>query len=40
MTVHAATQGVHMTRMGVATRLGIEPDKVHVLAGDIGGCSA
>ena len=37
MTVHAATQGVHMTRMGVATRLGIEPDKVHVLAGDIGG---
>jgi len=37
MTVHAATQGVHMTRMGVAMRLGIEPDKVHVLAGDIGG---
>ena len=37
MTVHAATQGVHMTRMGVATRLGIEPDKVRVLAGDIGG---
>ena len=37
MTVHAATQGVHITRMGVATRLGLEPDKVRVLAGDIGG---
>ena len=37
MTVHAATQGVHITRMGVATRLGMEPDKVRVLAGDIGG---
>jgi len=37
MTVHAATQGVHVTRMGVAMRLGMEPDKVHVLAGDIGG---
>ena len=37
LTVHAATQGVHVTRMGVATRLGMEPDKVRVLAGDIGG---
>jgi aerobic carbon-monoxide dehydrogenase large subunit len=37
MTVYAATQSVHITRMGVAMRLGIEPDKVHVLAGDIGG---
>lgn len=37
MTMHAATQSVHITRMGVATRLGMEPDKVHVLAGDIGG---
>jgi len=37
LTVHAATQGVHVTRMGVAMRLGIEPEKVHVLAGDIGG---
>src|ERR1700734_1691461 len=36
MTVHAATQSVHMTRMGVATRLGMDADKVHVLAGDIG----
>jgi carbon-monoxide dehydrogenase large subunit len=37
MTVHAATQGVHMTRMGIAMRLGMDPDKIHVLAGDIGG---
>ncbi|HJZ00438.1 MAG TPA: molybdopterin cofactor-binding domain-containing protein, partial [Streptosporangiaceae bacterium] len=37
MTVHAATQSVHITRNGVATRLGIERDKVRVLAGDIGG---
>jgi aerobic carbon-monoxide dehydrogenase large subunit len=37
MTVHAATQSVHITRTGVATRLGIEGDRVRVLAGDIGG---
>jgi carbon-monoxide dehydrogenase large subunit len=37
MTVHAATQSVHITRMGVAARLGIEGDRVRVLAGDIGG---
>jgi carbon-monoxide dehydrogenase large subunit len=37
MTVHAATQSVHVTRLGIAMRLGIEPDKVRVLAGDIGG---
>lgn len=37
LTVHAATQGVHMTRMGIAMRLGMDADKVHVLAGDIGG---
>ena len=37
MTVHAATQGVHMTRLGIAMRLGMDADKVHVLAGDIGG---
>jgi len=37
MMVHAATQGVHVTRLGVAMRLGMEHDKVHVLAGDIGG---
>jgi aerobic carbon-monoxide dehydrogenase large subunit len=37
MTVYAATQSVHITRTGVATRLGIEPEQVRVLAGDIGG---
>ncbi|MDQ2810469.1 MAG: xanthine dehydrogenase family protein molybdopterin-binding subunit [Actinomycetota bacterium] len=37
MTFHAATQSVHITRTGVATRLGIEADQVRVLAGDIGG---
>jgi aerobic carbon-monoxide dehydrogenase large subunit len=37
MTMHAATQGVHVTKLGVTSRLGIEPDKVRVLAGDIGG---
>jgi aerobic carbon-monoxide dehydrogenase large subunit len=37
MTVYAATQSVHVTRIGVAARLGMEPDKVRVLAGDIGG---
>src|SRR5580700_87330 len=37
MTVHAATQSVHITRNGVATRLGLERDQVRVLAGDIGG---
>ena len=37
MTVYAATQSVHITRTGVATRLGVEGDRVRVLAGDIGG---
>jgi len=37
MTFYAATQGVHVSRMAVASRLGLEPGKVHVLAGDIGG---
>ncbi|HEV2254601.1 MAG TPA: xanthine dehydrogenase family protein molybdopterin-binding subunit [Streptosporangiaceae bacterium] len=37
MTVYAATQGVHITKMGITARLGMEPDKVRVLAGDIGG---
>jgi aerobic carbon-monoxide dehydrogenase large subunit len=37
LTVYAATQSVHVTRMGIAMRLGIEPDQVRVLAGDIGG---
>src|SRR6266568_1407804 len=37
MTFYAATQSVHISRIGVATRLGIEHDKVRVVAGDIGG---
>jgi aerobic carbon-monoxide dehydrogenase large subunit len=37
LTAHAATQSVHVTKLGIAMRLGIEPDKVRVLAGDIGG---
>src|SRR6202035_1635295 len=37
MKMHAATQSVHVTKIAVAMRLGIEHDKVRVLAGDIGG---
>jgi aerobic carbon-monoxide dehydrogenase large subunit len=37
LTFYAATQSVHITRTGVAACLGIEPEKVRVLAGDIGG---
>ena len=37
MTVYASTQGVHISRMAVATRLGVEREQVRVLAGDIGG---
>jgi carbon-monoxide dehydrogenase large subunit len=37
MTFYAATQSVHITRNGVAARLGIEGEQVRVLAGDIGG---
>jgi aerobic carbon-monoxide dehydrogenase large subunit len=37
LTVYAATQSVHATRIGVAMRLGMEHDKVRVIAGDIGG---
>src|ERR1039457_2812659 len=37
MTFYAATQSVHITRTGVAARLGIEGEQVRVLAGDIGG---
>jgi aerobic carbon-monoxide dehydrogenase large subunit len=37
MTVHAATQSVHVTRLAVAMRLGLEQDQVRVLAGDVGG---
>jgi aerobic carbon-monoxide dehydrogenase large subunit len=37
MTVYAATQSVHVTKIATAMRLGMEQDKVRVLAGDIGG---
>jgi aerobic carbon-monoxide dehydrogenase large subunit len=37
LTVYAATQSVHVTRIAVAMRLGIEHGKVRVVAGDIGG---
>jgi carbon-monoxide dehydrogenase large subunit len=37
MTFYAATQSVHITRNGVAARLGIDGSQVRVLAGDIGG---
>ena len=37
MTMYAATQSVHVTKIAVAMRLGMEQDKVRVLAGDIGG---
>ncbi|HEY6296445.1 MAG TPA: xanthine dehydrogenase family protein molybdopterin-binding subunit [Streptosporangiaceae bacterium] len=37
MTVYAATQSVHLSRNVFASRLGLEPGQVRVLAGDIGG---
>jgi aerobic carbon-monoxide dehydrogenase large subunit len=37
LTMYAATQSVHVTKIAVAMRLGLEQDKVRVLAGDIGG---
>jgi carbon-monoxide dehydrogenase large subunit len=37
MTIIAATQSVHVTKIAVAMRIGIEPDKIRVVAGDIGG---
>ncbi len=37
LTVHAATQGVHMVRSTLAARLGLPPEQVRVLAGDVGG---
>src|SRR3974390_2441522 len=37
MTLYAATQSVHVSRIAVAMRLGMEHDKIRVLAGDIGG---
>jgi aerobic carbon-monoxide dehydrogenase large subunit len=37
MTVYVATQSVHVSRIAVAMRLGMEHDKLRVLAGDVGG---
>jgi aerobic carbon-monoxide dehydrogenase large subunit len=37
LMMYAATQSVHVTKIAVAMRLGLEQDKVRVLAGDIGG---
>jgi aerobic carbon-monoxide dehydrogenase large subunit len=37
MTFYTATQSVHFSKIVVAMRLGMEQDKVRVLAGDIGG---
>jgi carbon-monoxide dehydrogenase large subunit len=37
LTVYAATQGVHMVRSTMAKRLGLEADKVRVVAEEIGG---
>jgi len=37
MTFYTATQSVHFSKICVAMRLGMEQDKVRVLAGDIGG---
>ena len=37
LTAYAATQSVHVTKIAIAMRLGMEHDKVRVLAGDIGG---
>jgi aerobic carbon-monoxide dehydrogenase large subunit len=37
LTVYAATQSVHVSKLAIAMRLGMEQDTVRVLAGDIGG---
>jgi aerobic carbon-monoxide dehydrogenase large subunit len=37
LTVHGSSQGVGMAKMTMATQLGLEPEKVRVLNGDIGG---
>src|ERR1700752_101942 len=37
MTIYAATQSVHVTKIAGAISLGMEPDKVRAVAGDIGG---
>jgi len=37
LTMYAATQSVHVTKIAVGMRLGMEQDKIRVVAGDIGG---
>ena len=37
LTIYASTQSVQLTRKAIADRLGLEAEKVRVLAGDIGG---
>ena len=37
LTLYSATQSVHMVRTAMAARLSMEPGKVRVVAGDIGG---
>jgi len=37
LTMYAATQSVHVTKIAVGMRLGMEQDRIRVLAGDIGG---
>jgi aerobic carbon-monoxide dehydrogenase large subunit len=37
LTVHVATQGVHIARMLLSMALGMPPEKIRVHAGDIGG---
>jgi carbon-monoxide dehydrogenase large subunit len=37
MTVHSASQGVHLVRSTIAQRLGLAGDRVRVLTADVGG---
>jgi carbon-monoxide dehydrogenase large subunit len=37
LTIHCSTQGVFSVQRTVAPPLGLEPESVHVLAGDVGG---
>ncbi len=37
LTVHVACQGVHLVRTTLATRLGLQPEEIRIVAGDVGG---
>ncbi len=37
LTVHSVNQGVALAKMTLAGQLGLDPDKLRVLCGDIGG---